>query len=37
ERVHGISGTVFLPLAICHLILNRRRIAAKLRRRPVAA
>jgi hypothetical protein len=37
ERVHGISGMVFLPLVIGHLILNRRRIVAKLRRRPVAA
>jgi hypothetical protein len=37
ETVHSISGTVFLPLVIGHLFLNRRRIATKLRRRPAAA
>jgi hypothetical protein len=36
ETVHSISGTVFLPLVIGHLFLNRRRIATKLRRRPAA-
>ncbi|MFD1530317.1 hypothetical protein [Pseudonocardia aurantiaca] len=37
ESVHSISGTVFLPVAIGHLFLNRRRISVKLRRRPVTA
>ncbi|MFB9248229.1 DUF4405 domain-containing protein [Sphaerisporangium melleum] len=36
ERVHAASGMVFLPLVIGHLILNRRRVAAKLRRRAAA-
>ena len=31
--VHDVTGIAFVPLIIGHLVLNRRRLAAKLRRR----
>ena len=34
--VHDVTGIAFVPLVIGHLVLNRRRLAAKLRRRRLA-
>ncbi len=31
-QVHDITGAAFLPLVLVHLFLNRRRVAAGLRR-----
>lgn len=35
EQVHRVSAIAFVPLVLGHLALNRHRLAALLRRRPV--